>query len=429
MDDQQPANSLPPDSFAIYLAKNYVGRKGYHIGTVPEAQALLDAGDIVLTYSNGMSFHILCLIDRVANPDRKFPLDAAAIQNVAKVCARYSPVIGNKPQPIGVSVMEIGPASDADRKRLLALKPGSRDAAAAVYVWTIDPQTRAIWSSSLLNGWLSDRRFIQKLLDQPRLSDAELAPAARAFRRGLVKPYLTYTIIGALAAIFGLEMLYPVQPAPAFMTPANTTLLAMGGLSKIFVQEAGEWWRIFSAPLLHAGLLHLAMNALTLFIAGSLLENLIGRVWLGALFVIGAVTGSLMSMSIHGAHAFSIGASGAVMGLIAAGYCLSFRLPPGSPERAEVQTPMLQLLIPAFIPIAIAPGGGQIDWAAHMGGVLGGGLAGFFMLKTWPHADVLPRFRLLAGFVAAFGLCLFLWAGVQVAAHYPSYAAAFRQQE
>jgi hypothetical protein len=53
------------DPFATYLANYYVGRKGFSLGTVPEAKALADACDIVLTQLDGMTLRVICI-----EPDR-----------------------------------------------------------------------------------------------------------------------------------------------------------------------------------------------------------------------------------------------------------------------------------------------------------------------------------------------------------------------
>ena len=52
---------------------------------------------------------------------------------------------------------------------------------------------------------------------------------------------------------------------------------------------SGEWWRLFSAPLLHGGPIHIALNGVALFFAGVVLENVIGRAWFAAVFAVSGV--------------------------------------------------------------------------------------------------------------------------------------------
>ena len=65
--DDRPVT--PADTFCDYLAKQFVAKKGFAVGTVPEAESLDAVSDIVLT-SHGTPFTILCLIDREAHPGR-----------------------------------------------------------------------------------------------------------------------------------------------------------------------------------------------------------------------------------------------------------------------------------------------------------------------------------------------------------------------
>ncbi|MCP3163300.1 hypothetical protein [Myxococcus qinghaiensis] len=51
-------------SFAEYLARRLMVDKGFEPGTHPEAVELVDAADAVLTYSDGYSCVIMCIVDR-----------------------------------------------------------------------------------------------------------------------------------------------------------------------------------------------------------------------------------------------------------------------------------------------------------------------------------------------------------------------------
>src|SRR5581483_4344349 len=115
-------------------------------------------------------------------------------------------------------------------------------------------------------------------------------------------------ILIALTAVFFAELKYGVGPARA-LTPDHRTLIALGGLSADLVRS-GEWWRIFTAPMLHGSLEHIAMNGFALFLAGWFLEPLIGRRWYAAIFVIGALGGALGSLAANPPQIVTVGASG-----------------------------------------------------------------------------------------------------------------------
>jgi membrane associated rhomboid family serine protease len=79
----------------------------------------------------------------------------------------------------------------------------------------------------------------------------------------------------------------------------------------------GEWYRIFTGGFLHAGLLHLGMNMLLLYLLGSQLEPLLGRVRFLTLYIACLVAGSFGVLLVTPTAA-TVGASGAIFGLMGA---------------------------------------------------------------------------------------------------------------
>src|SRR3989442_13072470 len=74
----------------------------------------------------------------------------------------------------------------------------------------------------------------------------------------------------------------------------TTSMLARLGANVGLLQQSrgeiigvatGEWWRLFSAMFLHAGLLHIAFNGYALYIVGGVVEQELGRGRFGGLFV------------------------------------------------------------------------------------------------------------------------------------------------
>src|SRR5207237_4926866 len=117
---------------------------------------------------------------------------------------------------------------------------------------------------------------------------------------------------------------------------------------------------------------------------------LVGRAWLFALFFIGTLGGSLMSLAINPADVVSVGASGAIMGLLAAALVLALRFPAG-PQRTAIHMGLLRVFIPSLIPLAVHSGE-RIDFAAHLGGDLVGWLIGAILLISWPRPAARPLF-------------------------------------
>lgn len=117
--------SIPTaNTFCNYLARQFVSKKGFGLGTVPEAQKLVAASDTVLTLYDGVPFTVLCLIDRDANPGKTFDLPLSELQAIALSCRKYSASLsplGSTKMPIVIRVIEVGPTSDERWRQLEAI--------------------------------------------------------------------------------------------------------------------------------------------------------------------------------------------------------------------------------------------------------------------------------------------------------------------
>jgi len=240
--------------------------------------------------------------------------------------------------------------------------------------------------------------------------------------KAFTTPWLTFALLGGLVAMFVLEQSLAIGPQGPWLRPSLATVQALGALSGEAVLTHGEWYRLFMAPLLHANVWHLIGNGTALFMAGYVLENLAGRAWLAALFVIGGLGGSVMSLAANPATQLSVGASGAIMALFAAGLISSFRMSPG-PSRWLVQANFVGTVITSIMPLAATAGADKVDYAAHIGGALVGAVCGLVMLCSWPAATRLPRFQSAARGIAVAGMLLAVTGSVAVAARYPVYVA------
>ncbi len=106
-------------------------------------------------------------------------------------------------------------------------------------------------------------------------------------------PWLTFAILGLLAAVFAAELAFAVEPTRGLLEPGARTLLALGGLQYAATVGSDEWYRMFLAPLMHTGLVHLLINGIALYVAGRILEPAIGARWFAALFVVSGLAGSI----------------------------------------------------------------------------------------------------------------------------------------
>lgn len=245
------------------------------------------------------------------------------------------------------------------------------------------------------------------------------APVDRIAPAGFDKtPYLSIGLLTLLALIFIFQPTAGLPMGPG-MEMSVHHLTAVGGVSRDLVFKDGEWWRIFTAPLLHGNLAHIVGNAVVMAFAAVTLERVVGRSWLAAAFVISGLGGSLGSMLLNKQSVVSVGASGAIMGLLA--MILMCSLHPSMHEHAKrLRWITLRLFIPSLIPFGAALGS-TTDYNGHLGGAVAGGVLGFVLLATWDENTDNPRqSRLLWGFGAA-GLTLAVLAFALVATRHQGY--------
>lgn len=389
------------DTFCTYLARQFWARKGFTDAVPPEADALAVLCDQALTRADGYTFRLLLMVDRETYPGKRFTAAPEEVLEVGKACLKYTGSVSGAKMPVVIDVMEVGPEEPGQRERLAAFKRPSIFGKTVPSGWVIDPGAGSVWTSRLqpIGG---DRAFIRQLLRSPRESDAELVPMEVASAPDST-PILTYASLAALLAIFAAEILFGIGEWTKLLEPSIATLVAFGGLTRGLVLQSGEWFRLFSAPLLHADATHLLLNAIGLYLGGATLERLVGRAWFGAILVVGALGGSLMSLALNPGNIVSVGASGAIMGLFAALLALALRFPSGGDRTALVMN-ALYVLIPSMLPLTSSLGGHKVDLGAHLGGALAGGALGLLLLATWPRSEARPRWTREAAAVALIGL-------------------------
>jgi membrane associated rhomboid family serine protease len=221
-------------------------------------------------------------------------------------------------------------------------------------------------------------------------------------------PFFTAAVALALCAIYAAQFYLTNHSATAFTFRDAVT---WGGIDRYLVIEKHEWWRIFTAPWLHASIYHLTGNLITLVVAGTVLERHIGSWWLAAVYVTGALAGSIASIIMNDPRMVSEGASAAIIALVVLVYALSYHVCLQAHAK-RLRRIALFVLLPALVPSA-AHGAVQIDIGAHCGGFLAGLAAAFLLLIIWDESEPMPGGQTFAAAAAAFGLGLATIAGMQ----------------
>lgn len=150
----------------------------------------------------------------------------------------------------------------------------------------------------------------------------------------------------------------------------------------------GQWWRIVTGGFLHVNLIHIGFNMYLLYLLGRILEPALGSVRFAALYFVSLLAGSFGALLVS-PHELTVGASGAVFGLMAAVLL----------EARARQIPELQRWVAGLIVFNLAftflyP---DISWGGHVGGLIGGALCTLVLQYGERHRQ---RALALAGCVA-----------------------------
>ena len=126
----------------------------------------------------------------------------------------------------------------------------------------------------------------------------------------------------------------------------------------------GDWWRLVTAGFLHAGILHLGMNMLILWLIGSPLEEMLGRGRYVLLYFVSLLAGSAGALLQALPLVNTVGASGAIFGLFGALLVLEY-FATGQIVGGQAFGLIVINLIFSFT-------FSNISWGGHIGGLVGG---------------------------------------------------------
>ncbi|MDO8733373.1 MAG: rhomboid family intramembrane serine protease [Actinomycetota bacterium] len=171
--------------------------------------------------------------------------------------------------------------------------------------------------------------------------------------RAISKPYLTYALIGINVAIFLLQLSVGVDQSASNW-----------GMWPIGIAANGDYWSLLTSAFLHGSFLHIAFNMYVLFVMGPTLERVLGHARFFVLYMLAALGGAVASYAFSDIHTVSVGASGAIFGLMGAFVVAGRRL------RYDIT----QVLVLLAINLAFGFIQPNVDWRAHLGGLVVGAL-------------------------------------------------------
>jgi membrane associated rhomboid family serine protease len=127
----------------------------------------------------------------------------------------------------------------------------------------------------------------------------------------------------------------------------------------------GEWWRLLTAAFLHGSIIHLGMNMFVLWFIGAPVEQAIGRGRFLALYIVSGLAGSAGAL-LFDPHAITVGASGAIFGILGAALVLEWQ------RNLVLGGQALGLIVINLVLTFAIP---NISIGGHLGGLAGGALS------------------------------------------------------
>jgi len=227
-----------------------------------------------------------------------------------------------------------------------------------------------------------------------RLYDADSPPPpqptiqARGLPLPLHRPLWTNIILGAIVAVFALQIFKDGGLEGLANGFSDQTLYDLGALQANAVQR-GEWWRLFTVMFLHANAVHILFNGYALYLIGRQLESYYGSTRLVLIYLLCGLSGGIVSfgLNLHG-NELAVGASGAIFGLFGAlaAFFGRNRRQLGPAGARQFQSLLILIVINLVIGASIP----NIDNFAHMGGLVSGLVLGYVLSPVY-KGDTLPN--------------------------------------
>ena len=156
-------------------------------------------------------------------------------------------------------------------------------------------------------------------------------------------------------------------------------VLEYGAAYTPYIIQNGEVYRLFTSMFLHFGIEHLVNNMLVLFVLGSRLERVIGKIRFLLIYLLGGIAGNVVSLLLElkkQEFSVSAGASGAVFAVMGAMIYVVIRNKGWLGDLS-----MRQILVMAAFSLYFGFTSSGVDNAAHIGGLL----AGFVLAVLFWH--------------------------------------------
>jgi len=174
----------------------------------------------------------------------------------------------------------------------------------------------------------------------------------------------TYILIALNIAVY----IYTSLAGGNFLETNYDMILRYGQVNG-FVIYYGWYWQLLTSMFIHASIAHIAGNMLFLLIFGLRGEEMFSLPEYLSIYLLGGLTGNLLSLAFLPLDVPSAGASGAIFAMF--GACIIY-------ARRSVGQSIIGALIYAFFLLFLSSGP-EVNDSAHIGGLIAGLLIGYVL--------------------------------------------------
>jgi len=202
----------------------------------------------------------------------------------------------------------------------------------------------------------------------------------------------TYVLLGLNVACFLLILLTGWSNSPWVnwlgLSPLRSSYIADGRWQTVPGVAEGAVWQLLSSVFTHQQWMHLGMNMLTLWFLGPTLERIFGRARFLALYLLSGLTASVVVLWLSDPYSLTLGASGALFGLIGGLIVVLHRL------RQDLRQILLWLGLNVVFTLVFP----NISWQGHLGGLVGGTAIAALLVYLPPTQRSRRQWLCLAGY-------------------------------
>lgn len=183
----------------------------------------------------------------------------------------------------------------------------------------------------------------------------------------LEKSTITYVLIAVNLLVYGLT----AYLSGSIMNSDTRVLVFLGAKVNELI-SSGEYYRLVTCMFLHGGIIHVALNMYALNALGPLVESVYGKIRYVFIYFFAGIVSSMFSYIFS--TDISVGASGAIFGLLGAALIFAVRM-----KNRVGKDFMFNIISVIVVNLILGFSMPNIDNFGHLGGLLGGAVISYFV--------------------------------------------------